>query len=221
MNKARATQVLSPRAGQEEVCAFFGLDEAACARLALYVEELARWNARVNLVAASTLPQAWVRHVADGLQLLNHLPEEAEQVIDLGSGGGIPGLVMALAAPRRARYTLVEANHKKCAFLRHVAQRAGVDITLHQKRIEQLAPDDIGAGPRSVIVARALAPLDRLLDMAAPLFESSAVALLLKGQGAGREIEQARQAWHFDSQALPSVTDENGVIVKLWRVHRV
>ncbi len=219
MSVSAAQKPLLPASAEaEEVCAFFGLDAEACDRLRMYVEELGKWNAAINLVARSTLPHAWVRHVADGVQLLGHLPDDAEQVIDLGSGSGVPGLVMALAAPERAPFVLVESNRRKCAFLKRVAQRAGIDITVVEQRIETLDARTLGVDGRTVITARALAALDKLLDMAAPLLETGASALVPKGRTAQAELAAARQRWHFDSQALPSVTDEQGVILKLWNI---
>ncbi len=218
---ASGMKLLPPEAGPEEVCAFFRLDDAACARLALYVEELRRWNARMNLVAPSTLAEAWVRHVADGVQLLMHLPEGVRQVMDLGSGSGVPGLVMALAAPHRVRWTLVESNHRKCAFLRQVAQRAGIDVNIIQKRIESLDAEALAAGHETMVVARALAPLPRLLKMASALFATGASALLPKGRQAQDELAEARQCWQFDSQAFPSVTEADAIILLLQEIRRV
>ena len=221
MNRVPRQGLLPVDADAEEVCGFFGLEDEACGRLRLYVEELRHWNARMNLVAPSTLEQVWQRHVADGVQLLEHLPEEARQVIDLGSGSGVPGLVMALAAPERARYVLVESSSRKCAFLRQVAQRAGVAVAVLPRRIETLDAAGLGVGPETVIVARALAPLARMLDLAAPLFEAGAQAVLLKGRQAAAEVDAARRHWDFRADMVNSVTDAEGVIVKLREVRRV
>ncbi len=218
---ASETPLLPPDATREEVCAFFRLDDAACARLALHVDELRRWNARMNLVAPSTMPQVWTRHVADGLQLLAHLPRDARQVIDLGSGSGVPGLVLALAAPERARFTLVESNHRKAAFLRQVAQQAGIAINMMAARIEALDAAALAVDNQTVLVARALAPLPRLLALAEPFWQAGARALLLKGREAAREMEEARKAgWQFDSRAYRSMTDHEGQVLLLQEVRR-
>ncbi len=209
-------KILPADAGAKEVCARFGLDEAACARLKAYVAALEKWNAHINLVAPSTLTQVWVRHVADGLQLLPLLRAAGlKQVIDLGSGGGVPGLVLALADPALDVH-LVESTARKCAFLRQVAQQCRIDVNIHHQRIETLDADALGIGPHTAVTARALAPLPRLLELAAPLFEKGACALLLKGRQAPEELEQAqREGWRFDSQVKPSVTDTEGKVLIL------
>ena len=212
---------MSADAGAQEVCARFGLDEAVCARLRAYVEALEKWNAHINLVAPSTLPQAWVRHVADGLQLLPLLRNAGvQQVIDLGSGGGVPGLVLALADPGLDVH-LVESTARKCAFLRQVAQQCGIDVKIHQQRIETLDADALGIGPDTAVTARALAPLPRLLALAAPMLEKGARAFLLKGRQAAEELQEARrEGWRFDSQMKSSVTDTEGKVLILQEVGR-
>ncbi len=211
----------SPNATREDVCRFFNLPEDACSRLTVYVEALKRWNPHINLVAPSTLPQAWVRHVADALQLLPLIPFHVNQIVDLGSGSGVPGLVLALAMPERWRVHLVESTGRKCAFMRQVAQRAGVDINIHQRRIEQVDPGVLGIDENSVVTARALAPLPRLLELAVPMFERGAGAMLHKGRTAREEVEAARKAgWRFDAEFIPSVTDREAWILRLNEVHR-
>ena len=213
--------ILPPDAGSEEVCRRFGLDEAACARLRMYAAALRRWNARVNLVAPSTLAQAWVRHVADGLQLLPVLRRLGmKRVIDLGTGGGVPGLVLALADPSLGVH-LVESTARKCAFLRQVARQGEIDINIHQARIESLDPAMLKLDARTAVTARALAPLPRLLGLAEPLLRRGAVALLLKGRSLQREMQQAsEEKWRFDSKVIPSVTDAEGNILLVREVRR-
>ncbi len=219
--------LLPPDAGARQVCAALGLGETSCARLELYVEELRRWNARMNLVAPDSLRQVWVRHVADGAQLARLWPRGVRHVVDLGAGAGVPGLVLALAmndshAEESApRFTLVESNARKCAFLRHVAQKARIRVRILHARIESLAPARLDAGRELLITARALAPLPRLLELSAPLLRAGARALLHKGAGAGAEMEDSRKAgWRLDAVAHPSITDRRGCIVEIaaaWR----
>lgn len=212
---------LPPDAGQEEVCRFFGLPEDACARLATYVAALERWNPHINLVAPSTLKQAWVRHVADALQLLPLVPDHVKQIVDLGSGSGVPGLVLALAVPERWDMHLVESVARKAAFMRQVAQRAGVDVNIHQRRIEQLDARALGADPHTLVTARALAPLPRLLELAGPLLEAGAMALLPKGRSAREELEASRRAgWRFTVEEFPSVTNLEAHILRVGEVGR-
>ncbi len=214
-------KILPRDAGPEDVCQRCGLDDDARARLETYVEALKRWNGHINLVAPSTLPEVWVRHVADGLQLLSPLRQRGmRQVLDLGSGGGVPGLVLALAEPALDVH-LVESTARKCAFLRQVAQACGIDVNIHQQRIEALDAQTLGAGRQTAVTARALAPLPRLLDLAAPLLERGAQAFLLKGRQARVEMEEARRSgWRFDSEMKPSITDTEGAILMLREVRR-
>ena len=213
--------LLSANAGPDAVCAHFGLAAAACARLRAYVEALERWNPHINLVAPSTLAQTWVRHVADGLQLLPLLRKEGmRRVIDLGSGGGVPGLVLALADPRLEVH-LVESTARKCAFLRQVARACGIDVNIHKARIESLDPLMLGTDASTAITARALAPLPRLLEMAYPFLRRGAMGLFPKGRTWKREMQEAKaRGWQIDSQAIPSVKDAEGMILKVREVRR-
>ena len=214
-------QHLPPDAGRDEVCRFFGLTPQACARLETYVRELRRWNPHINLVAPSTLKRAWTRHVADALQLLPLIPEGVKRIVDLGAGSGVPGLVLALAEPERWDVHLVEAAGRKCAFMRQVAQRAGIDVNMHHERIEALAAREPIAGPDTLITARALASLPELLALAEPMLEGGTEALLPKGRTARAEVEEARRrGWRFRLEAYPSVTDKEASILRLSEVRR-
>ena len=213
--------ILPVDAGAEEVCAHFGLDEAACDRLRVYVAALEKWNTHINLVAPSTLPQAWVRHVADGLQVLPLLKRQGlGKVIDLGTGGGVPGLVLALADPTLDVH-LVESTARKCAFLRQVAQQCGIDVNIHQARIESLDVETLRPDAATAITARALAPLSRLLELASPFLRRGAVGIFHKGRTLQQELEAARaEGWQIDSQAIPSITDAEGNILMVREVRR-
>src|SRR3954454_14054154 len=164
------------------------------ARLAAYVELLLHWQPKTNLVAGSTLPQLWTRHVADSLQLLAIAPN-AKSWVDLGSGGGFPGVVLAcaLADTPGARVHLVERNAKKAAFLREALRITGAPAIIH--------PADIGdcvdsfAGPVDCVTARALAPLHQLVAFSEPLVRNGAKALFLKGQDVASELTEATKCW--------------------------
>ena len=186
-------------------------------RLNLYESALKLWQPRINLVASATLADLWHRHFHDSAQLLPLVPPEARSFADLGSGGGFPGLVLAiLMAEGPARhFVLVESDRRKCAFLREVARQCGVPVEILSTRIENSETQD-KLGQVDVVTARALAPLERLLGLAAPLFGSETVGLFLKGQGAHAEVEAARAMWAFDAEFVPSVTasDANVVVVR-------
>ena len=179
-----------------------------------FVSLLFRWQKTHNLVAASTLRDVWERHVADSLQLLDAAPPFGEWV-DLGSGAGFPGLVVAIAAKARAgaHVTLVEANGKKAAFLRAAVRATGAPASVAAERIEAHAPAHLSMA--DVVSTRALAPLPRLLPLAAPYLHAGSVLLLLKGQDFVHEHEEASKAWSYDVLTTPSATNPQGVVVAL------
>ncbi len=216
-------EILDPDAGPEEVCARFDVSRESCARLGLYVDELNRWQKRINLVGPGTLSRVWVRHVADGLQLLPLLQEGGyAQLVDLGSGGGVPGLVVALALHEGSdlHVVLVESNAKKAAFLRHVVREAGICATILNTRIEHLDVDALGCGAQTAVTARALAPLPKLLELAGPMLERGATGLFLKGQDVDGELTEVTRYWKLRVRSYPSVTDPGGVILKVEEIRR-
>jgi 16S rRNA (guanine527-N7)-methyltransferase len=181
-------------------------------RLDRFVELLLTWQARINLVAPSTLCRVWTRHIADSLQLLAHAPQ-ARIWVDLGSGAGFPGLVLAcvLAPGDRGMVHLVESDSRKAAFLREAARITGASAEIHMLRIEDFT--ERWGGTADLVTARALAPLAKLMDFAAPLLEKGAQALLPKGQDVEAELTEAAKCWHIEAELLPSVTDPRGRIV--------
>ena len=175
-------------------------------RLALLVSELERWQVAKNLVSAGTLADVWTRHIADSLQLFQLAPE-AETWLDLGSGGGFPGLVIGICLAERGhgRIHLVESNSRKCAFLRHAARLTGAPVTVHDARIEDVVADF--AGKVDVVCARALAPLPVLLDWCEELLRSGALGLFPKGQHLDTELTEASKYWKIQASTVSSVTD--------------
>ncbi len=213
-------EIIAADAGPEEICARFDVSRESCARLEAYVEHLRHWQRRMNLVGAKTLPHVWARHVADALQLLPLLPRGLRHIVDLGSGAGIPGMVLAMVLGGDVEVVLVESNVKKAAFLRYVAQEAAARVTIRNERIEAVdvaAPVPAGA---ELITARALAPLPRLLDLAWPWLERGATGLFLKGQDVESELTEATRYWKMQVELIPSLTDEKGVILKVKEVER-
>lgn len=182
------------------------------ARLDRLVEILLPVAAHTNLIARSTIPQLWTRHIADSLQLLPLAPE-AKCWVDLGSGAGFPGLVIACAIADRpgAQVHLVESIQKKAAFLRNAAQLIQLPVTVHPVRIE-----DFGKNTNinvDVVTARALAPLDDLLTLAYPLLQSGALGLFPKGQDVAGELTAASKSWNIDASLVPSKTSPASHIV--------
>jgi 16S rRNA (guanine527-N7)-methyltransferase len=189
----------------------FSVSRETIRRLELYEALLHKWQRAVNLVAAGTLGDVWHRHFADSAQLARLVPHGATSVVDLGSGAGFPGLVLAIVLAERApiRVRLVESDTRRAAFLSEVARKTGVAVDILATRIEN-PETQAKICPVDVITVRALAPLSRLLALAAPFFAAGTVGLFLKGRDVQREIEEARAGWRFDVELVPSLTEADG-----------
>jgi len=189
------------------------------ARLDRFVELLLEWQAKTNLTAPSTLPAMWTRHVSDSLQLLAVAPS-AKKWVDLGSGGGFPGVVLAcaLAPTPGAQIHLIERNAKKAAFLREALRVTCGPGTVHLADIRDVV--DRIAGPVDCVTARALAPLNQLIAFAEPLVKGGAKALFLKGQDVDAELTEATKYWKIEARLHASRTGGRGWIVELDRIER-
>ncbi|HZH28713.1 MAG TPA: 16S rRNA (guanine(527)-N(7))-methyltransferase RsmG [Azospirillaceae bacterium] len=177
-------------------------------RLAIYAALLAKWNPRINLVAASTLDDVWRRHLLDSAQLHPLLPPRAEVLVDFGSGAGFPGLVLAILGGPHVH--LIDSDKRKCAFLREVARETGARVTVHAARIEDVPPF-----PADVATARALASLDMLVGWAAPFVGRDGQCLFLKGARLDAELTEAARNWTMRVDRIASRTDPSGTIVRL------
>lgn len=188
-------------------------------RLETYVALVRKWQPAENLVSPSTLPEIWTRHVADSAQLVPLFPD-AVRWLDLGSGAGFPGLVVAclIAGRAGAEVHLVESNQRKCAFLRKVVAETGAPATVHQGRIESvLAGWDRAV---DVVTARALAPLPVLLDLCGHLLTGPTVGGFPKGRGFASEVTAASKSWAFDLVQHASRFDPDGAILAVSQVVR-
>ena len=193
----------------------FSVSHETVEKLELYERLLLQWQKAVNLVAPATLDQLWLRHFADSAQLLALAPD-AKIWVDLGSGGGFPALVIAimLANQKDCCVHMIESNARKCAFLSEVARRTGAVARVHNARIADAA--SLGAVPAAdAVTARALAPLDALLELALPFYCTASTGLFLKGREAGVEIADARKRWIFDVKIHPSLSDAQGQILEI------
>lgn len=203
---------------REAVLARLGASAAEAARLDALARVLETWGRRINLVAPSTLPEVWTRHIEDSAQVLAAAPEGARRWADLGAGAGFPGLVVAaLAVERRPELavTLVESDARKCAFLAAAAREMGVSVAIRPVRIEALAEP-----PFDVISARALAALPKLLDWAAPHLAPGGAMVLPKGEGWRAELTRARAHWHMACDARASTTHPGAVVLVLTEIAR-
>ncbi len=188
-------------------------------RLDRYVELLHKWQAKTNLVAPSTLPQLWTRHISDSLQLLDVAPD-AKIWLDLGSGGGFPGVVLACALAERpgAQVNLVERNAKKAAFLREAIRVTGAPGVVHLSEIGDIV--EKWNGRVDCVTARALAPLHQLIGFAEPLVQKGAKALFLKGQDVEAELTESTKYWKVEPKLYSSRTGGQGWIVAIDCIER-
>ncbi len=196
----------------------FGVSRETEERLESYVQLLLTWQQRINLIGPATTVSVWERHIHDSLQLLPLLPKETRTIAELGSGAGIPGLVISIAAGLSAH--LYESNGKKAAFLREAARQTRTSAQIHMVRLETLSSaSDVPSV--QCVVARALAPLPLLLEYAAPFLSRGAVGLFHKGQDVDAELIEAAKHWKIGYKKHPSQCDRRGVVLEIQEASRV
>lgn len=183
-------------------------------RLRLFVALLLRWNRRINLIARADEPHVWERHILDSTQLLPLLPAPTGLLVDLGSGAGFPGLVLAIATGWQVH--LVESDARKASFLRQVARETATAVTIHAARAETLV-----LPPAQVVTARALAPLAQLLALAVRFLAPDGVCLFPKGKSAAEELTEACREWHMRVEQFPSRTSPTATLLRLREICRV
>ena len=204
---------MSPPLGPQGFAEIIPVSRETLDRLEAYAGLLIRWSERINLVGRNTLVDLWRRHILDSAQLWPLFPANAASVIDLGSGAGFPGLVLAiLGAPA---VELVEADSRKSAFLREAARVTEADVTIRPRRIQAVPPH-----PVDVVTARACAPLDRLLGLAEPFLGDKSECLFLKGERVEDELTLARKHWTMTVRLCQSRSDPRGVVLRLQQVAR-
>ena len=187
-------------------------------KIEAYVTLLLAWQKRINLIGPATIDSVWERHICDSLQLLPLLPPGTRAIAELGSGAGIPGLVVAMASDLDAQ--LYESNGKKAAFLREAARQTGTRAKVHNVRLESLKTEAVT--PRvDCVLARALAPLPLLLDYAEPFLSRGAIGLFHKGQDVDAELTEATKYWRMSVTKHASQCDSRGVILEIREASRV
>jgi 16S rRNA (guanine527-N7)-methyltransferase len=200
----------------EEFADLAGVPRETLDRLSTYLELLRKWNGAINLVGASTLADPWRRHFWDSAQLLPLLPQHPSVLVDLGSGGGFPGLVLAIAAGDRMQVHLVESDRRKATFLREAARATATDVAVHSERAET-PTTPVRA---DIITARALAPISVVLELAAAFAQPATQFLLLKGSQTHNELTEARKHWTMEVDVHPSRSDASGFMVQIKRAIR-
>jgi len=203
----------------EDFARAFSVSRETLALLTRYAALLRRWQKAQNLVARGTLDKVWERHFADSAQLLGLAPE-ARRWLDLGSGAGFPGMVVALLlkGAEGARVDLVEANARKCAFLDAVRRETGAPVAVHAMRIEDAA--NRLEGPFDAVTARALAPLNELAPLIAPFLTGHTRALLPKGRDVASELTEASRYWIIAYETFESLTDSRARILMVHSLKR-
>lgn len=196
----------------------YNVSRESLERLEIYVDTLLSWQRRINLIGPSTVDTVWSRHVLDAIQLLPLLPAGTNRIAELGSGAGIPGLVICIAGGLEGH--LYESNAKKAAFLREAIRKTGTKATIHNVRLETLkaSPDFPEV---QCVVARALAPLPLLLDYAEPFLARGATGLFHKGQDVELELTEATKYWKVNVLKHQSACDSRGVILEVKEAKRV
>jgi 16S rRNA (guanine(527)-N(7))-methyltransferase RsmG len=200
---------------QQASAAEFGVSRETEARLREFLALLQRWNARINLVADREEESLWQRHVLDSLQLAPLLPPGDGPIVDLGSGAGFPGLILALASTRPTH--LVESDRRKAAFLIEAARTLG----LPQAKVHPARIDTATLPPAAVVTARALAPLPDLLRHAHQLLAPGGTALFPKGRTAEQELTAAARDWNMHVERFPSRTDPASIILRISEIRPV
>lgn len=187
-------------------------------RLKIYAGLLAKWQKAKNLVANSTLDDMWRRHFLDSAQLAPLLKERFGEkeitLLDIGSGAGFPGLVLAAMGVATAH--MVESNGRKCTFMNQVSRETGANATIHARRIEEM-----DVFPVDIVTSRACARISQLLDWAAPFLDEGTEMWLLKGEIADEELTEAKACWNMDVNRFKSLSDPSGVILRLSSIKRL
>ncbi|NVK16493.1 MAG: 16S rRNA (guanine(527)-N(7))-methyltransferase RsmG [Rhodobacteraceae bacterium] len=202
----------------KELLGSFNVSRETMQRLDVFEKVIHKWNPKINLVSRSSIDQLWDRHIADSIQVFRCV-STPNRWLDIGSGGGFPGLVVAILAADEVpemKVTLIESDQRKSAFLRTAARECGVSLSVISGRIEQVEPQNA-----NVLSARALASLDDLLEYADRHLAADGIAVFPKGQNWKKEVDNTRQRWRFEMEAAKSLTEPEAVVLKIRGVERV
>ena len=192
----------------EKIGDFLDVPRETQEKLDCYVQLLIKWQARINLISSKTLPEIWHRHILDSAQLVSYLPKTPSVILDMGSGAGLPGVILAILT--RHQLHLVESDSRKIAFMRTALRETSTSAILHEQRMETvpaLRPD--------IITARALAPLSQLITLASGQHHEKIEYLFLKGREVKQELTALPACPKMEAECLPSMTDSQASIIRL------
>ena len=207
----------------DELPEAFNVSRESLEKLRAYVAELLHWQASINLISPSTIAHVWHRHICDGLQLCDHLSGDESLIVDIGSGAGIPGVPLAIWLAEKnsaAQVVMIESNAKKAAFLKQVSRVCSLNTRIINARVELLGKSDLQQ-VADVCVARALAPLPKLLELTAQLPVHPQRMLFLKGQDVDVELTEATKCWNISFCKHSSRTQQDGCILEIHEAERV
>ncbi len=200
----------------EQFCKLHPVSRETFSRLETYVELLKKWQKHINLVSNNTLNDIWHRHILDGIHVVKHLDvKESDFLVDLGSGSGVPGLIVGILLDNKIE--LVESDQRKCAFLETVSRETSrPNITVNNTRIEHSLIHNA-----DVVMARALAPLEKLLTLAFPIVSKTGKCLFHKGESLDSELKQADEGWRFTMEKYESITQEGSFLIELSNIEKL
>lgn len=184
-------------------------------KLRAFAALLEKWTRSINLISPKTVPQIWERHILDSAQVSSLAPKGWTHWVDLGSGGGLPAVVVAIMDQDSRPITLVESDQRKCLFLNTVRRELSLNLNVVHSRIESATLD-----PGTILSARALAPLSALLSFSMDILAPDGTALFAKGENYKAELDQARTEWEFDLLTHPSQTNPDARILEISRIRR-
>jgi len=197
------------------VCKHFNVSRETTEKLEIYLSLLTKWNKSINLVGKTTLETAPTRHFADSLQLWDYRAP-FQTWVDIGSGAGFPGMVLAIASEGKGDFHFVESDARKSAFLRNVSRETDTPVTVHTDRIE-----NVEALKADIVSARALASISQLFEYTEEILKPDGICLYLKGQSCESELDEASQNWTYKAKQFASQTDDNGTILRIKDIARV
>lgn len=187
-------------------------------RLEVFVRLLEKWNPKINLVAKSTLPEVWTRHIHDSAQVFDTVDVKGSWV-DIGSGGGFPGIVCAILASEKqpdVQFSCIESDKRKCVFLRTAVRECGINCKIISDRIEHAEPQNA-----NILTARALAELKDLLVFSERHLSRDGICVFQKGENWQKEVDNAKREWNFEYQTITSLTEPRAVLLRIEGVSRV